>query len=89
MANKVTLEQAERLVAQLMPQEQIKLIACMSEWLSKTRLSEAAEESWRQRYATRVEAFLKMSDEMAPDTIGEVDSAEDIRQIREERTSRL
>jgi hypothetical protein len=89
MANKVTLEQAERLVAQLMPQEQIKLIACMSESLSKTRLSEAAEESWRQSYATRVEAFLKMSDEIATETIGEVDSAEDIRQIREERTSRL
>lgn len=89
MANKVTLEQAERLVAQLMPQEQIKLIASISEWLSKTRLSEAVEESWRQGYATRVEAFLKMSDEMAAETIGEVDSAEDIRQIRQERTSRL
>lgn len=61
----------------------------MSEWLSKTRLSEAAEESWQQSYATRVEAFLQMSDEMAAETIGEVDSAEDIRQIREERTSRL
>lgn len=89
MANKVTLEQAEQSVAQLTPQEQIKLIACMSEWLSKMRLSEAAEESWRQSYATRVEAFLKMSDEMAAETIGEVDSAEEIRQIREERTSRL
>ncbi len=29
MANKVTLEQAERLTAQLTPQEQIKLIACI------------------------------------------------------------
>jgi hypothetical protein len=36
-----------------------------------------------------VEAFLKMCDEMAAETIGEVDSAEDIRQIREERTARL
>jgi hypothetical protein len=87
MANKVTLEQAERLVAQLMPQEQIKLY--ISEWLSRTRLSEADEESWRQSYPTRVEAFLKMSDEMAAETIGEVDSAEDMRQIREERRSRL
>jgi len=89
MANKVTLEQVERLVAQLTPQEQIKLIAHMSEWLSKMRLSEAAEESRRQGYARRVEAFLKMSDEMAAETIGEVDSVKDIRQIREERTSRL
>ena len=89
MAKHLPLEQAERLVAQLAPQEQIKLIACMSEWLSKMRLSEAAEESWRQDYATRVEAFLKMSDEMAAETIGKVDSAKDIRQIREERMSRL
>ena len=89
MFNKVTLEQAERLAVQLTPQEQIKLIACISEWLSKMRLSEAVEDSWRQSYATRIEAFLKMSDEMAAETIGEVDSAKDIRQIREERTSRL
>jgi hypothetical protein len=89
MAHKVTLKQAEQLLVQLTPQEQIKLIACMSEWLSKMRLSEAVEDSWRQNYATRVEAFLKMSDEMAAETIGEVDSAEDIRQIREERTARL
>ncbi|MFQ6041684.1 MAG: hypothetical protein ACE5PV_12575 [Candidatus Poribacteria bacterium] len=89
MVNKVTLEQAEQLVAQLTPQEQIKLIACISEWLSKMILSKAAEDSWRQDYATRIEAFLKMSDEMAAETIGEVDSAEDIRQLREERTSRL
>ncbi len=89
MVNKVTLEQVERLVTQLTPQEQIKLIACISEWLSKMRLSEAAEESWRQDYTTCIEAFLKMSDEMAAETIREVDSAKDIRQIREERTSRL
>jgi len=89
MVNKVTLEQAEQLVAQLTPQEQIKLIACISEWLSKLRLSEALEDSGRRNYATRIEAFLKMSDEMAAETIGEVDSAKDIRQIREERTSRL
>ena len=89
MVNKVTLEQAEQLVAQLTPQEQIKLIACINEWLSKMRLSEALEDSGRQDYAARIEAFLKMSDEMAAETIGEADSVEYIRQIREERTSRL
>lgn len=84
--NKITLEQVEQLVAQ---QEQIKLIACISERLSKLRLSEAAQERWRQDYATRIKAFLKMSEEMAAETIGVVDSAKDIRQIREERTSGL
>ena len=89
MSNGVTFEQVEQLAVLLPPPEQLKLIACISEWLSKMRLSEAIEDSWRQIYATRIEAFLKMSDEMAAETIGEVDSAEDIRQIREERTSRL
>lgn len=89
MDNKITLEQAEQLVAQLTLQEQIKLIAHMSEWLSKMSLSEKSEEIWRQSYATQVGAFLKMSEEMAAETIREVDSTEDIRQIREERTLRL
>ena len=51
--------------------------------------SETVEEHERQEYAQRVEAFLRMSDEMAAETIGEVDLTEDIRQIREERTARL
>lgn len=89
MVNKITLEQAEQLAVQLTPQEQIKLIAGISECLSKMRLLEVAEDKWRQDYATRIEAFLKVSDEMAAESIGEVDSAKDIRQIREERTSRL
>jgi len=43
----------------------------------------------RKEYAQRVEAFLKMSDEFAAETISTVDSAEDIRQFRDERLSRL
>ena len=37
----------------------------------------------------RVETFLKMSDELAAEPSTAVDSAEDIRQIRDERLSRL
>ncbi|MEK7727359.1 MAG: hypothetical protein AAB354_03035 [candidate division KSB1 bacterium] len=42
---------------------------------------------WGEREG--VEAFLKMSDELAAESISAVDSAEDIRQLRDERLSRL
>jgi hypothetical protein len=89
MANNVTSEQIEQLAVQLLPQEQLRMIAHISQRLSQRMVSEADEAHERQEYARRVEAFLRMSDEMAAETIGEVDSAEDIRQIREERVARL
>ena len=89
MSTKVTLDQVEQLVARLTPQEQIKLIAFISQRLSKLTLPETREERWKLEYAARVEAFLKMSDEMAAKTRNAMDSAEDVRQIREERTSQL
>lgn len=89
MHNKVTLEQAEQVVAQLPPQEQLKLVARIGERLSESVLLQTDDERRRRQYAARVEAFLNMSEEMAAETVGEVDSAEDIRRIREERASRL
>jgi hypothetical protein len=52
-------------------------------------IAETADQCHRLEYAQQVEAFLRMSDELAAETIGEVDSAEDIRQLREERIARL
>ncbi len=89
MHNKVTLEQAEQVVVQLPPQEQLKLVARIGERLSESVLLQTDDERRRRQYAARVEAFLNMSEEMAAETVGEVDSAEDIRRIREERASRL
>ncbi len=89
MADSVTLGQVEPLVAQLTPQEQIRLIAHISAWLSERQLPEAPGERWRRNNAARVRAFLKMSEEMSAKSVAEIDSAEDIRRIREERMSRL
>ncbi len=89
MINKVTLDQAEQMVAQLPPEEQLKLVARIGERLSESILLQTDDERRRRQYAARVEAFLKMSEEMAAETVGEVDSAEDVRRIREERASRL
>ncbi len=89
MPDKATLEQVEQEIAQLTPQEQIKLIAHISQRLSEGELPEKSKECWLMDYANRIEMFLKMSDEMTAHAIGETDSAEDMRQIREERTSGL
>jgi hypothetical protein len=91
MAETVTLEQVESLTAQLPPQEQLKLLARISERLSQLSLpvQETDAERQRREYAAKVEAFLKTCDEVAEQIEGEFDSAEDLRQIREERASRL
>ncbi len=91
MADAVTLEQVEGLAAQLAPQEQLKLLARVSEWLSQLPLNVQETDAERQRreYAAKVEAFLKLCDENAAESIGEVDSAEDLRQIREKRAAQL
>jgi len=90
MSNAVTLEQAEQLVTQLPPPEQLKLVAYISEQLSgllKTTLSHDAE-SARKREA-QADALLAELDEIAESIEGEFDAAEDVRQIRDERTNRL
>lgn len=87
----MTFEQVKELVAQLPPQDQLKLVAHIGEQLSQLPpiVQEPDAERQRREYAARVEAFLKLCDENAAECIGEIDSAEDIRQIREERMSQL
>ena len=89
MSNIVTLEQLEWQVSQLPPHEQLKLVILIGERLSAMMLPETDEERQRREYVARVEAFLNMCDEMAAETVTEVNSAEDIRQIREERILQL
>lgn len=91
MSNSVTLEQVEQLVMQLPPTEQLKLIAHISDQLSRSEmrmLSSNAELARREREAM-ADALLQELDAIAESIEGEFDSAEDIRQIREERTNRL
>jgi len=87
----MTLEQVKELVAQLPPQEQLKLMAHISGQLSQPPPS--GQESRVHRpgrdYAARVEEFLAACDQLAEQIEGEFDAAEDLRQIREERAERL
>jgi hypothetical protein len=85
MASTVTFEQVEQLAGQLTRREQLKLIARLSDCLSSLPLTPAEEEEQRRVYRARAKAFLKLCEEAPAEAIGEVDSAEDIRQSRAER----
>jgi hypothetical protein len=89
MINTVTLAQVEQLAAQLPLKEQMKVVAHITQRISDLLPLETRDERRRVEYAQEVEAFLKICDASPAETISAVDSAEDIRQIREERTSRL
>ena len=94
MPELVTLEQVEVLVAQLAPQEQLKLVAHVSERLSSTLavVSQGAsqEESWvraeRLRLAT---SLLEEVEDIADDSQGEFDAAETLQRLRDERIAQL
>jgi len=91
ISNTVTFEQVERLAAQLPPPEQLKLVTYLSEQLSgllKT-LQPLDMESARQKRETVADALLAELDVIAESIEGQFDSAEDIRQIREERANRI
>jgi hypothetical protein len=92
MSDRVALKQVERQVAQLSPQEQLKLVAYIAEQLSTTPLvvpTREVEEQTQRACLVEVDAWLAECDAVAESIEGEFDSAEDLRQIREERASRL
>jgi hypothetical protein len=88
----MSLKQMEQQVAQLSPQEQLKLVAYIAEQLSAAPLAGPAEEIREQTqriHLVEVDAWLAECDAVAESIEGEFDSAEELRQIREERASRL
>jgi hypothetical protein len=91
MSNSVTLEHVEQLVLQLPPTEQLKLIAHISDQLSQSgmRVPPSNAELARRERETMADALLQELDAIAESIEGGFDSAEDIRQIREERANRL
>ena len=92
MSNRVTLKQVEQQVAQLPPREQLKLMAYIAGQLSTIPLAASTreiEEQTRRARLVEVDAWLAECDAVAESIEGEFDSAEDLRQIREERASQL
>jgi hypothetical protein len=89
MSNRVTLEQLQQLAVQLPPQEKLKLMSHLCEQLSVKQTSVNDEEQARRERLAQVDAWLAECDAVAESIEGEFDSAEDIRQIREERANQL
>ena len=89
MSDKVTLEHVEQTAKKLPLPDQLKLVAHISQRLSELPWQEPDEERQQRQYVAQVETFLAMSEQRAAETIGEVESSQEIRQIREERVSRL
>jgi len=88
MADTVNLEQAEKLVAELPPQEQLKLVTRICEQLSVTSSvalpEENSEERARQERLTKLNAWLAKCEKVAILWEGKFDSAADLRRIRDE-----
>jgi len=92
MSNQISLEQLEHQVAQLPPQEQLKLVARISERLSTMPLSMLTvvdEESLRRERGRDTDELLALCDTAAEMWKGEFDAAEEIRQMRQERDEQI
>jgi len=68
--SRITLQDVENIVAQLSLDDQLKLIAHVSEHLKDTIPSEIDEEQWRRENAERIKAFLKLSINMSAKVTG-------------------
>ncbi len=91
MSTKETIDQVEQLAMQLPPTEQLKLMAYISDKLSRLGITvprAGAEHVLREREAM-ADALLQELDTIAESIEGEFDSVEEMRQIREERANRL
>jgi len=93
MAKPVTLEQVEELAAQLSPQEQLKLVAHISERLSNTLpgalVEGSIEERIRKERLQLAEELLAEVEDIKDDSQGEFDAAETIRRMRDERIAQI
>jgi len=94
MAEPVTLEQVEKLAAQLSLQEQLKLVAHISERLTEAvslpvTVSKKEGERLRKERAREAAAILRECDRAAAAFTRKTDSAETIRRIRDERHRQL
>ena len=91
MSTKETLDQVEQSVMQLPPTEQLKLMAHISDNLSRLGITvqRADAEQVQMEREAMADALLQELDTIAESIEGEFDSAEDIREIREERGNRL
>ena len=83
------IKEIDRVIAELPFQEQLRLLARIGERLAGAAVLTDDEESTARLYREQVNDFLELSDEGAVVRTGEVDSASEIRSLREEGVTRL
>jgi hypothetical protein len=87
-----TLEQLEEEISRLSPQEQLKLVSRVAHRLSAYALVEPtpmSEEELRRQREKEADELIAMCDAVAAMTLGDFDSAEEIRQMRRERDEQI
>jgi hypothetical protein len=92
MENRATLEQVEHLAAQLPPAEQLKLVAHICEQLSaRSSVDQVVEDeaTVQRRHEQEADEILALCDAAAETWDGEVDAAERIRWMRQERDKQI
>ena len=93
MTEPVTLEQVEALAVQLTPQEQLKLVAHVSERLSDALsvapVEENREASEQAKCLQLARELLAEVEDIEDDSQGEHDAAETIRRMRDERIAQI
>ena len=94
MPESVTLEQVETLVGQLPTKDQLRLLAHISERLRSTlpvvpAVESPHEHSGRDERLHLAKILCEEVEDIANDTLGEFDAAEDIHRVREERVTQL
>jgi len=92
MSKRMTLEQLEQQITQLLPQEQLKLVAHISARLSAMPLAAptvADEESLRLQREKEADELLARCDAAAQMWEGQFDAAEEIRQMRRDRDEQI
>jgi hypothetical protein len=88
----VTIEELEQQISKLSLQDQLRLVARVSERLSVVVMptqAESQDDEYRARRLAEVDAWITEADVVAELWEGEFDSAEDIRRMREDRDNQL
>ena len=89
MCGQITLEQLEQQVLLLPPQEQLRIVAHISQRLSALPLIVVDEESQQRRREEEADELLALCDAAAEMWNGVFDAVEDIRQIRGSRDEQI
>jgi hypothetical protein len=93
LADTISLDQMAALAAQMLPQDQLKLVARISGQLSASLAAVAeqasTDESARKQRLRLAEELLAEVEDIADDSQGQFDAVETVQQLRDGRTTQI